>query len=134
MVYVGRSLGGAVAADLVAHRPPAAIVLESAFTDMGAMFLRAGLPGFLARHPYNPRSALGAYDGPILLVHGERDGVIPVSHGRALARALPRAIYHEAPVGHYPSVEWAGYDDAIRTFLRDAGIVRTPERGAFEGE
>ena len=36
-----------------------------------------------------------------LLIHGARDEIIPVAHGRRLAEALPRVTYLEVPgAGH----------------------------------
>lgn len=134
VVYIGRSLGGAVAADLARDRPPAALVLESAFTDIAAMFRRAGLPGFVSRHRYNPREAITEYEGPVLLVHGAEDRVIPVSHGRRLAKARPDAEYLEPTVGHYPSVEWSGYDEAVLSFLRRAGVIGRTSPSESEAE
>jgi pimeloyl-ACP methyl ester carboxylesterase len=41
--------------------------------------------------------ALSAVTVPTFLVHGARDRVVPVAHGRALARAMPSAWYEERP-------------------------------------
>ncbi|GAA1492691.1 alpha/beta fold hydrolase [Curtobacterium herbarum] len=41
--------------------------------------------------------ALSAVRVPTFLVHGTRDRVVPVAHGRALAEAMPRATYEERP-------------------------------------
>jgi len=41
--------------------------------------------------------ALSAVTVPTFLVHGRRDRVVPVAHGRALAEAMPGAAYEERP-------------------------------------
>jgi pimeloyl-ACP methyl ester carboxylesterase len=63
-------------------------------------------------------------DTPVLIMHGTRDGVIPVSHGRKLARIARNARYVEFDCGHMVLVEQPGYWDEIRRFLVDAGVVR----------
>lgn len=135
-VYIGRSLGGAVAADLALLAPPDALVLESTFTTLSEMFARAGLPPFVVRHPYRPIDTVRSFRGQVMLVHGTRDSVIPVRLGRALHAARADAVYHEPDAGHYPSVEWPGYDAALRAFLRHAGIepASSPESAATDPE
>ncbi len=58
---------------------------------------------------------LAGLAAPTLLVHGDADRVVPVSHGRALARALPDAEYRELPgEGHIsPLAGFQGYLDAV---------------------
>ncbi len=122
-IYIGRSLGGAVAADLARTRPPNALVLESTFTNMASMFRRAFLPPVVVRHPYNAAETLRGYDGPLLIIHGSDDKVVPASHSRALARIRPDARHFEPESGHYPSISWPQYDETLRQFLRDAGLM-----------
>ncbi len=51
-------------------------------------------------------SRLHAIAAPVLLIHGERDRLVPVSAGRALAAAEPSWTYDEiAGAGHTPQVE-----------------------------
>ena len=60
---------------------------------------------------HNMRSArylsrLHAIAAPVLLIHGEKDRLVPVSAGRALAAAEPSWTYDEiAGVGHTPQIE-----------------------------
>lgn len=60
---------------------------------------------------HNMRSArylarLHAANAPVLLIHGEKDRLVPVSAGRALAAAEPSWTYDEIPgVGHTPQIE-----------------------------
>ncbi len=128
VAFIGRSLGGAVAADLAAIHPPRAIVLESTFVRLSSMFARAGLPSFVVRHPYDSVRALERFSGHMMIVHGDDDGVIPPSHGRALRDRFPQARYFEPRAGHYPSIEWIGYDAELRRFLSESGVTAQPTR------
>lgn len=116
IVFHGRSLGGAVLADLVPHRPPAAVILESTFTSIKAM--AHGAPDFLLSDRYDTPCALADYDGPVLIIHGSRDRVVPVAHARRLKRALPRALLFIDDFGHSDAtVAGKQYWVTVRKFL-----------------
>jgi uncharacterized protein len=96
----GRSLGGGAAAILAAERPVAALILESAFTSVRPLAARYLLPGWLVRDPFDNLRALRDYRGPLLVLHGTADRIVPIAEGRALAAAVPGAEFHEMPCGH----------------------------------
>jgi len=120
IVAYGRSLGGGAAALLATERRVAALVLESAFTsvaDFAAGFLA---PSFLIRDPFDTRRALGGYRGPLLVIHGRHDTLVPIAHGRELAALVPGARMVELDCGHNDcSREWAN----IRAFLQMSGVL-----------
>lgn len=91
IVAYGRSLGGGAAAVLAAGRPLAGLVLESTFTSVREIARSLRVPGFLVADPFDSLSRLGGFRGPTMIVHGELDEVVPVSHGRALHDALPQS-------------------------------------------
>ncbi len=105
IVVHGHSLGAAIAAGLATRRPVRALVMVSAFRNLPALFGRYHLPGALARDRFDNERAVVAYGGPILLVHGEADEIVPVRQGRRLAElagdnarfiAYP-AVDHDVP-------------------------------------
>lgn len=124
IVFHGRSLGAGVVCSLSRVRRPAAMVLQAPFLSVASMAARMLVPPFLVRDPFDNRAALDAYEGPVLIHHGVFDEVVPVRHGRALAKAARNARLLELRCGHndYPvrSPEiWAG----IEEFLREHGIL-----------
>ncbi len=100
IVFHGRSLGGGVAAQLALERKPAALILQSVFKSVASMAWRVGAPPFLVRHPFYTDRAVAQLNVPILIFHGTRDEIIPVSHGRRLRRLAPHAVYIEYDAGH----------------------------------
>lgn len=95
LVVMGRSLGGAAAHALYAQ--PIAdmigVVLESTFTDLRGLIARRGLrapDAFTADETatFDPLPKLAAGRLPLLVLHGERDALIPVGEAAtALATA-----------------------------------------------
>lgn len=87
IVGFGRSLGGGAIAALSRRRELAAMILQSSFTSTRPFARRYLAPGFLIRDAYDNLGALSEYTSPVLVIHGRADGIIPYSHGVALAQA-----------------------------------------------
>jgi fermentation-respiration switch protein FrsA (DUF1100 family) len=100
IVAYGRSLGGGAACIVATSRPVAALILESSFTSVRALGRQLLVPGFLIRDPFENLVALRSYRGPLLVLHGNHDEVIPVEHGRRLAAAVPGAEFELLTCGH----------------------------------
>jgi pimeloyl-ACP methyl ester carboxylesterase len=84
----GHSLGSAIAAELAAHAPPRALVLQSPFTSARAMARLFTSPRAdqwwerIARVHYDTETRTAELDAPVWVAHGDRDLVIPVQMGR----------------------------------------------------
>jgi fermentation-respiration switch protein FrsA (DUF1100 family) len=91
VLYLGESLGGAVALELAVEYPPAGLVLQSAFTsvrDMARLHYPI-LPPALVPDAYPSLRLIRRLRAPLLVIHGERDEIVPAEHGRALYDAAP---------------------------------------------
>lgn len=53
----------------------------------------------LLRHPFDTEARAPGLDLPALVIHGDADGIIDVSHGRTLADRLPRSELVVVPGG-----------------------------------
>jgi fermentation-respiration switch protein FrsA (DUF1100 family) len=132
VVVFGRSMGGVVAARLAASRPCGALILESTFTSLEAMGreLYPILPGFLFRRLKGRFSALewvGGVGAPVLIIHGNRDEIVPVDHGRELLAAAPEPkIWMEIEGARHNDVFWIG---GVSYFRRIAGFAAEWMRG-----
>lgn len=87
IVAYGRSVGGGAAADLAMDRPVGALALQSTFTSTAALARSMLLPGFLVRDRFDNRRAVESFQGPVLVMHGVDDDVIPYRHAEGLASA-----------------------------------------------
>ncbi len=97
----GRSVGGGAICALARERPLAALVLESSFTSARAM--ASDLFGFLSvlvRDPFENLEVVRGFTGRVLVLHGERDEMIPVEHAHELHAAAARSELHLLPCGH----------------------------------
>jgi uncharacterized protein len=104
IVVYGRSLGGAVAAWLAAHRRPGALVLESTFTRLSDVgnYRYPWLPvRLLSRNYFDSVVQMAAVQCPVLITHGLADTTVPTALGRALASAAgPKARFLPLPGDH----------------------------------
>lgn len=87
LVLVGESLGSGVATQLAARREAAALVLDSPFSSAADVAqMRYGfLPvRWLMLDQFRSDAAIRDVRMPVLIVHGDRDDVVPIALGRRL--------------------------------------------------
>lgn len=123
ILFHGRSIGGGIACQLAAVRPPAAMVLESTFTSAASFTWSLGAPPFLARHPFRSDRILPTLDRPVLFLHGIQDDIVPIAHSRTLHRLTPGSALVELDGGHNDFPRDARlYRAAIDAFLASHGL------------
>ena len=116
VIFHGRSLGGAVISELSRQRTAAGIIVESTFTSIKAM--AHGAPDFLLVDRYDTLGALLDYSGPILIIHGTRDNVVPVAHALEMKKRMPCAELLLYDFGHSDGPpDWDIYWKDIAAFL-----------------
>jgi hypothetical protein len=133
IVYYGQSLGAGVAVELARHAPPAGLILEAPFLSVREM-AKTVVPylpiGALISTKYDSLSMIGAIRAPLLILHGDRDDIVPYEQGRRLFAAAnePKRFYTIAGAHHNDTyvVGGAGYMDALREFLSSLP-VRGPD-------
>jgi pimeloyl-ACP methyl ester carboxylesterase len=111
--YLGESLGAAVALELAHHHPPAGLILQSPFTsirDMARLHYPI-VPRALVPDAYPSLRLIRALEVPLLVLHGERDDIVPLLHGEELyeAATCPKRLVRFPRAGHNDLVgrEWA---------------------------
>jgi uncharacterized protein len=122
VIYLGTSLGAAVATMLATEDPPAALVLEAPFASVQAM-ASATLPGagWLFRTRYDTLGTVGRVGAPLLVLHGDADEVVPYRQGRAVfdAASEPKILVTIPGAHHNDAHEIGGetYWEAWTAFL-----------------
>ncbi|MCB9675242.1 MAG: alpha/beta hydrolase [Alphaproteobacteria bacterium] len=100
IVVQGQSLGGGVAHHLLMEAHPAGAVFDSTFSSIEELASASQplLPvSLLLKHPFRSYERAPRIDVPTLVMHGDDDHLIPVEHGRKLAKLQPNATYVEIP-------------------------------------
>jgi uncharacterized protein len=125
IVLFGRSLGAAVATEIAVQRQADKLILESAFTSTKAMArtmpLFALLSPFLPAH-YNNLEKIKDIAIPKLIIHGNRDEIIPFTMGEQLFEAAPgpKAFYAIEGAGHNDTwvVGGSRYFETLKQFIQ----------------
>src|SRR5271157_3590378 len=117
----GESIGSGVAVALAAEKPVARVVLESPFTSVADIAARIYwfLPvRWFLKDPFRSDLRVGKVTAPVLVLHGERDSVVPIALGErlyALIEAPKRFV--RFPGGGHNDLGEHGALEAAREFL-----------------
>lgn len=128
IVYLGESLGSAVALGLATENAPAALVLRSPFTSLADVgrhhypFLPVRL---LIRDRYRCVDLVERLRSPLLVIAGDEDRIVPPAFSRRLFDAAPEPkewVVLEG-VGHndLEMLDGAEFIAAIERFVRNTG-------------
>ncbi|MFN3476546.1 MAG: alpha/beta hydrolase [Candidatus Methylomirabilales bacterium] len=127
IILFGRSLGAAVAVELAAKMPCAGLILESPFTsvkemaDLAFPFFPVGL---FFRTKYDTLSKIKQIKIPVLVLHGDRDEIVPFSMGRRIFEAAnePKTFFTIKGAGHNDTYQRGGraYLQALDRFIKEA--------------
>ncbi|MFI6869795.1 alpha/beta hydrolase [Nocardia sp. NPDC050406] len=108
IVYLGKSLGGAVLLELAIAHPPAALVLISTFTGLrdAATAVYPFLPKLFIPQAYPSLRRIRKLTAPVLIMHGDNDELLPFRMGEELYAAAPEPKKFVAFPG-------AGHNDVV---------------------
>ena len=122
IIAFGRSVGTGPATDLASRRPVAGLILGSAFTSAFRVMTRVSILPF---DRFNNLKKIKKVHCPVLIIHGTRDSVIEVSHGRQLFAAAnepKRALWVEG--ADHSDLEVVGgtqYSNSLKAFATSIG-------------
>ena len=124
IVLYGESLGSGVAVRLALERPVAGLILDAPYTSL--VDVAAGRYWFmpvraLMSDRFDSLARIGAVKAPILVMHGDRDGVVPFSLGERLFAAAPepKRFIRVAGGEHMGNLEAPEGSAAARDFLAE---------------
>jgi hypothetical protein len=90
IIIFGRSLGGAVAVELVRRVPCRGLIVESSFTstlDMGRRSFPFLPIKYLLKYKFDSIAKIGAVTCPVIITHSPDDEIVPYEMGRRLFEA-----------------------------------------------
>jgi fermentation-respiration switch protein FrsA (DUF1100 family) len=130
IVLYGQSLGGAVMVDLAAGDGAAGLVLESTFTslaDVANYKYPLTPPGKLLVNCFDSISKIGRFNGPLVVAHGARDRIVPITQAKELFAAAgePKWFVGIPDGGHdwTPTLEFIS---AVENVLNIAAAGESP--------
>lgn len=123
IVLYGESLGTGVAVQMATeHANVVGVVLEAPFTtlpDLAPAYVLPGLADMLMLDRYDNRAKIGQIRAPLLILHGQQDGVVPVAMGRELKeRARLGVEAHFLPGGGHNDLYSHGVGPLVVGFIR----------------
>jgi uncharacterized protein len=122
----GQSLGGGAICLLAKDRPLRALILESTFPSLDIFAASYWAPSFLLRDHFNSLATVSRFAGPVLVIHGRQDQLIPRQQGQRLAAASAHSTFKLYDCGHgcWDPEHLPFWQDAL-PFLKDAGFLGT---------
>jgi pimeloyl-ACP methyl ester carboxylesterase len=125
VVAIGRSLGGGAVSDLALRRPVDALILMSTLSSAADVAWRSFLvPRWLVRDRFDVVSTVSTYQGPVLLMHGTRDDVLPFGNATRIAAARPGLEVVPMACGHNDCLAvWPETVEDVLGFLRAEGLL-----------
>jgi len=127
IVIYGESIGTSVAVQLAAQVKSAAVILEapmySVLSIAQARYPYAPVRGFL-RDKFETNMFIQDVSVPLLILHGDDDGVIPLASGRRLFDMAnePKTFYVVRGGAHNNLYEFPIVDEMVR-FLKTHGVL-----------
>ena len=116
IIVFGESLGTGIATQLAASRKVGALVLDSPYTSMADLAVKAypWLPvRRMLRDHFDTLRHIRRVTVPILILHGEADRLVPVDMGRAVfdAAVAPKTLITFPGVPHLEHVPHGSFED-----------------------
>jgi fermentation-respiration switch protein FrsA (DUF1100 family) len=119
----GRSLGASIAAWLASRHCVPGLIVESGFSSVPSMASRIYpfLPvKWLSRFSYDTAGHVSTVQCPVLVIHSQRDEVVPFAEGLAIYDAAPRdKTFLEITGGHNDGflVSGSTYTEGLMQFI-----------------
>ena len=105
VIYIGRSLGGPVAAFVSRKEEPGGLILEATFPSKNSLvsnrkILR--LVKLFMKYRFTTADYLQGHSFPVMVVHGDKDSTVPLKQGYELFNKLtgPRSFLRIPGAGH----------------------------------
>jgi pimeloyl-ACP methyl ester carboxylesterase len=120
----GQSLGAGAICLLANDRYLRALILQSTFPTLDIFASNYWAPSFLLRDHFNNLATVARFAGPVLVIHGRHDRLIPWDQGQHLAAASAHSTFRLYECGHGCwDPERVPFWHDVLPFLQQAGIL-----------
>jgi fermentation-respiration switch protein FrsA (DUF1100 family) len=123
IVPFGESLGTGVAVALASERAVGGLILDAPFTsaaDVGAAAYPFAPVRWMMKDPFRSERRIAQVSAPVLVLHGERDRVVPIRFGaRLFAMAQEPKRMVRFPTGNHVDLDDHGAIDVVKKFLAE---------------
>lgn len=130
----GESLGTGVAVAIASEHEVGRVILDAPFTsavDVASLVYWFLPVQFLMKDPFRSDRRITKIKVPLLILHGERDRVVPIALGERLyALANEPKRFVRFPAGGHTDLDSYGALAAVRAFLAEAREERAPTEAA----
>jgi len=121
IVLWGESLGSGVAVALAAEQKIGALILDAPFTstgDVGAAAYPFAPVRWFIKDTYRSDERIARVKAPLLIIHGERDAIVPIAFGERLFRLAsePKQMAR-FPLGGHVDLDEHGAPKVVKEFL-----------------
>jgi uncharacterized protein len=125
IILFGESLGSGLAVQVAANRPARALILDSPYTSI-VEIAAARIPWvpvrWLMADPFDSMAHIGKVRAPMLVIHGDRDDIVPYALGKKLFDAAhePKRLLTLKGAGHVTplrDVPWS----TVKGFIEGLG-------------
>jgi fermentation-respiration switch protein FrsA (DUF1100 family) len=130
IILLGRSLGAAAATEVASKRDARSLIIESGFLSIRHMarhMLLFSLISPLIHQSYNNLEKIKHISIPKLIMHGDRDEVVPFYMGKRLFQEAkePKYFYAVKGAGHNDTFVVGGreYMDVLSEFIRTSEVL-----------
>ena len=128
IVLWGESLGTAVAIALAAEREVGGLILDAPFTsiaDVGAAAYPFAPVRWFIRDAFHSDERVVRVKAPLLVLHGERDSIVPLRFGERLFALAPEPKQMvRFPQGGHVDLDDHGAPKAVKGFLSELSQAR----------
>ncbi len=106
-------------------------MLQSTFTSVADFAKWYLIPAALVRDPFDNLAFLRSFAGPVLLVHGKKDRVIPHVNSEQLANAAIDAQLLSLECGHNDCPpDWGSYFVELENFFVRSNVLPLAAEGS----
>jgi fermentation-respiration switch protein FrsA (DUF1100 family) len=123
IILYGRSIGTGIAVDVASKNKSKALILESPFSTFKKLAnskLPFLFPSLLLKYSFDNLGKINRINTPLLIMHGEKDNLIPIKFGEELFNNYKGAKKDFLTIreGHHNDLpSFPEYSSAIQTFI-----------------